>query len=291
MNDLNRNSERLSNIHAIEPILNALRLSSLARWRSALKKLSVLKIYRQHLDTILAVLASSSLDSIKQATISELYHQNESSIFVLLAGSERRLCGDFNTKLVAWVNNHLTGENFSNVPLELIVTGKPLFQLLQNQVSVSDTVRMSLLDMSILDQQARDLARSWFRRYIEGDVRAVFGVYNQYAGIGRNKIVCESLLPSPCKHQISTTDYEPIIETNLQHLIIRVVEQLFTVQIVMLLTESTATENAVRYQIMESAMDNVGRLVEELEIAVHVASRRSITRELQTLMSASGLYR
>jgi F0F1-type ATP synthase gamma subunit len=55
------------------------------------------------------------------------------------------------------------------------------------------------------------------------------------------------------------------------------------------LLESVAAEHAARYQLMEAAIRNAERLIEELTIAVQTARRHAITREMQELAAGAGL--
>jgi F-type H+-transporting ATPase subunit gamma len=79
------------------------------------------------------------------------------------------------------------------------------------------------------------------------------------------------------------------VETDPVSLYVRVAEQYTALRLHELLLESAASEHAVRYQLMEAALQNANRLIDELTLAVQAARRQAITREMQELAAGAGL--
>ena len=56
-----------------------------------------------------------------------------------------------------------------------------------------------------------------------------------------------------------------------------------------ILLSSAAAEHSARYQLMEGATRNSGRLIAELTLALQSARQQAITAEMQELAAGAGL--
>jgi F-type H+-transporting ATPase subunit gamma len=69
------------------------------------------------------------------------------------------------------------------------------------------------------------------------------------------------------------------------------VEQVSVMALYALLLDSAAAEHATRYQLMEGAKQNAGRLIEDLTSELQAMRRQAITQEMQELAAGAGLVR
>ncbi len=117
-------------------------------------------------------------------------------------------------------------------------------------------------------------------------------IYNHYQGPGRFQPGVTRLIPlgRPGAHEEATDSWPaPIIETNAHRLYARIGQQWLAGRLCEILSESAAAEYSTRYQLMEAALQNTDRLIDELAIAVHSARQQAITRETQALAVSAGL--
>jgi F-type H+-transporting ATPase subunit gamma len=141
------------------------------------------------------------------------------------------------------------------------------------------------------------LTHRWLARYEEHELDAVDLVYNAYHGMGRYKPTMRRVIPwliplqSLPEGVLSPNEPWPslIVETDPLSLYARVVEQWAAASLYGLLLDSAAAEHSTRYQLMEAASQNAGRLVAELTLAVQTARQQEITREMQELAAGAGL--
>jgi len=138
---------------------------------------------------------------------------------------------------------------------------------------------------------ASDLTHRWLTRYEEHELDAVDLVYNAYHGTARYEPTVVQLIPPPLPEPgPDALPWPPlIIETNPLSLYARVVEQGVAISLYRLLLDSAAAEHSARFQLLETATQNIERLIDELTLTVQTARQHAITQEMQELAVGAGL--
>ena len=146
-------------------------------------------------------------------------------------------------------------------------------------------------DYSALHQ----IFRQWLKAYEAHQLDEVYLLSHHYQTAGRSVVKKERLLPYSFDLQQGSSEstYEgwpaPILETDPVKIYLKVVEQMGTMRFYSLLLEAAAVEHSTRYQLMEEASQNAGRMIEEMTEVLLMYRRESITREMQELASGAGL--
>ena len=109
---------RLNNIRSVEPILEAMRTISMGSWQAALNRHHGLGRYSERLAGILAALAPrlGARRPIRS-------HARVETVETLVIGSERGLCGAFNSSLVQHADTVLHGYAASDWTVRLAALG------------------------------------------------------------------------------------------------------------------------------------------------------------------------
>jgi F-type H+-transporting ATPase subunit gamma len=287
MDDLERVQARLEHLQSVQPILGALRTISLASWRTALSRRDRIRRYRDELSDVLTVLPPElrSGQSDRQGTVARLV--------VLVIGSERGLCGQFNAAVADRADEYLQEQMGAERQLELMALGTRTSRLLQRrQWSPTWLGKLSLTTLPSYSL-ALDLANQWLVRFRAGDIEAVDLIYNDYRGIGQYEPTIQRLLPPHLPADVVEGTGPPwpppIVETNPISLVEHVTEQWTAVDLYHTIVASAVAEHSARYQLMEGATQNTDRLIDELTLAVQNARKQAITREMQELAVGAGL--
>jgi F-type H+-transporting ATPase subunit gamma len=352
MEDLERAEARLDNIRTVEPILGALRTISLGSWKAALKRMAGVEEYAERLTAMLSLLAphlpaqgravrkSIGRRSRKIARRARDEHApTPERVAVLVVGSERGLCGRFNTAVIERAEHHLTEQETSGVQVELMALGTQVRRILQRRQRPPDWA--GPLSVAALPSYASafELTRRWLTRYEEHELDAVDLVHNTYCGAARYEPTTTRLIPPDARADAADADRSgrgqsgtdaqsmsadarstsadarsmsampatsaqsprrntvhpgepwppPIIETDPLSLYTRVVEQWAAVSLYRQLLDSACAEHSVRYQLMEAASQNAGRLIDDLTLVIQTARQQEITSEMQDLAAGAGL--
>ncbi|MBN1976217.1 MAG: F0F1 ATP synthase subunit gamma [Anaerolineae bacterium] len=314
MIELDRAQARLQNIRSVQPILSALHTISLGSWQAALNRQSRVQRYMERLETLLPVVAAhvpfphplfplriprhepavrrSGQARGGEARRGSVASTGEVKTVALVIGSERGLCGRFNTAVVERAEAHLTGQKDD---VELMALGGRVRRVLERhgrQVAWSGSLSITALPPFEL---ASHLSHRWLTRYEARELDAVDLIYNAYRGMGSYEPVVMRLIPPspplspPQAGGMKGEEIPTIIETDPLSLYTHVIEQWTATRLYELLLESAAAEHSARYELMGSATQNTDRLVAELTLAIQTARQQAITQEMQELAAGAGM--
>jgi len=290
--DVEKAESRLQNIQAVSPILGALRTISLGNWQMAInKRKGILRYNNRLLDLIPHI-----LPGLKARYSSTLKRHSKSgkliaeNILIVGIGTERGLCGRFNTVLAQYLVPLVAEYAGAGNRVKLGILGSRLLRDVKREDVLPDwTDKMPVNNLPSF-QIASSLVSEWLQAYETGQTNKVIIVYNKQESAGRYQPWSAQLLPT-VPPENAPTDYWPpyILETDPIQLYTQIVIQWTAIQLYNLLLEAAITEHAARYQLMESASQNADRLIEDLTISIQSVRRQQITRELQELAVGAGL--
>lgn len=292
MEDIERTEARLENIHTVEPILSALRTISLGRWRAAQAQQRNAQQYQKRLLILLPALVTRMRVPWSARRRAGMSTSHEKAI-VLAVGSDRGLCGGFNLAILECTMRHLTEWKNAGRDMELFVLGSHLHGYLERrQYAIAWTDSLSPASLPPVSV-AFELSRRWLTRYEAHDLDTVAVIYNAPRGPGRYETqtvrVIPPDMPPGAGGRVDAPWPAPIIETDPLALYAAIVEQWTATRLYELLLASAAAEHATRYQLMESAIQNTERLIDELTLSVQMARQQQITREMQELAAGAGM--
>jgi F-type H+-transporting ATPase subunit gamma len=209
---------------------------------------------------------------------------------VLVIGSERGLCGAFNSTLVRYVEEELARLS-ANSQVELHTLGARVtrgLQRLDYEIASSRSLPMAALPTSDL---AIELTRNWLARYEAREIDAVHVIYHTYRHSALYEPISVRLIPPPVpsSQEDSAFSVPPYIDTDAVALFVRVIVLWTSTELYRILLDAASSEHAARYQLMEGATQNSSRLIDELTLALQVARQEAITAEMQELASGAGL--
>ena len=140
------------------------------------------------------------------------------------------------------------------------------------------------LDFSTAQVIGDDLVR----RYIEGEVDAVYVAYNEFKSVVSQRPVVEQILPIPRADLVATgEDEDYIYEPGPESLFEEILPGYVRVQVWRALLESAAAEHAARMTAMDSATKNAKELTEALTLHMNRVRQASITTAIIEVVSGA----
>jgi F-type H+-transporting ATPase subunit gamma len=287
--ELERAQARLDNIRSVEPILSALHTISLGSWQAAIRQSAGVQQYKERLTALLPPL----LPHLPVARRKKMDAQ-PARIVALVVGSERGLCGRFNTTVANRAETYLAEQAECGTQVELAALGSRARRLLQrrgHELAWSGTLSITALPSSDL---ALDLTRRWLARYEAHELDGVDLIHNAYHGVGKYEPTVTRMLPPQlpggAASGVQDAPQAPVIvETDPLSLYTRVIEQWAAVSLYERLLDSATAEHSARYQLLETATQNADQLIAELTLAIQTARQEAITRETLELAAGAGL--
>jgi len=292
MEDIERIEERLANIRGVKPILGALRMIALGSWQAALKQRRAVQAYGAELLAMLPAL----LPHVRASGGGRAGPAGETGAprrLALVVGSERGLCGRFNTAVFEFAQDHLQRAPAAEVQLLGRRLQRVWTQAMWTQEQRPFTWAGALPFTTAPPYAlAHALTTRWLAQYEAYAIDAVHVIYNRYRGTGLYETAVWRMLPPRLPRLPSGARAAwppPIIETAPPALYAQIIQQWAACALFGILLESAAAEQAARYQLMESATQNAERLIAELTASVQVARQQTITREMLELAAGAGL--
>jgi F-type H+-transporting ATPase subunit gamma len=300
---------RLNNIRSVEPILGAMRTISLGSWQGALNRQARVRDFSRRLAALIPVLTPHLDLRVRgrhkrgygaggPAYRRGLFHRgaarpaaSQASIAVLVIGSERGLCGAFNSTLIEYVRGVLDDDQARGTSFELAALGARAVRALERDgrdLAWSRALPMTMLPSSEL---AAELVQGWLARYERYELDAVEVIYNAYQSSTVYRSQVARLIPPPMPPLTAESAPWPpsYVDTPPLTLYARLITLWATAEMYRILLDSAAAEHSARFQLMEGATQNSNRLVSELTLALQAARQHAITTEMQELAAGAGL--
>ena len=283
---------RLNNIRSVEPILGAMRTIALGSWQAALNRKTRIRRYSNRLTELLpplvARLGSAQWRGAKHGRRSQ---PASPTIEVLVIGSERGLCGAFNSSLIQHVEQALAQYASDGVEVRIAALGSRVIRGLErngHDLQWAMPLPVTTLPSSEL---AYERVHTWLWQYEGRELDAVHVMYNAYRSSTVYEPINACLVPPPLPTLSDETAAWPpsYIDTDPIQLYTRVIRLWTTTEAYRVLLDSAAAEHSARYQLMEGATQNANRLIGELTLALQAARQQAITSEMQELAAGAGL--
>jgi len=265
-------NRRKENIETIDPLLSAMRTISLSHWRSSLNRQTHLKTYIHQLQDALHI--------VEENTRINPSRVNPQKKILYIIGSNRGLCGNFNTHIHQF---YIQADLAINKDQEVFLIGKRLSRYFK-QANSSFTDMMDFPDIKNIQTFAAGLPFS-------AQISTVSILYNKYIGASKYISTLQQIYPRENQNLVKkdVRNNEFIIDTDPHQLLRTIESSLFYAQLQLCLLSSLAAESSARFSNMENASRNVDDLINELEIIIQDHRRGKITAETQELSISSGL--
>jgi F-type H+-transporting ATPase subunit gamma len=271
---------RLENINAIQPLLEALRTISLSNWRFSLKKLALAKLYLKSFFEIYNELATNH--NVNQQKKPETGNQNR---IVLAVGSNRGLCGNFNRDIAENLKQLVFGNSES---YQVVVVGERLGKIIERKNIPFNRYLPFPNAAELTPDYARVIAN---QIGLSGNNPNIALLFNAYRGAGKYQTIQSPIFPNEFL-KISSRGKsldEFIFDTPVEEIISLLQEDLNYLSIYYAFLLSAAAEHSNRFQLMENASKNADHLSDELFLEVQALRRQKITEEMQELAVGAGL--
>lgn len=205
---------------------------------------------------------------------------------VLVAASDRGLCGGFNAQVLKQALTFLrsrTGEEICVATIGRRAQGavrRAGYEIIASFDAISNAPSY---------QAAAPVGKFAVQQFTQQQVDRVFIIYTDYQSAIMQTPVTEQLLPivatgmsvdaKPTHTSAGSDVFEPSADVVLDQLLPRVIET----RIYQALLESAASEHAARMMSMRSASDNASTMLDDLTFTFNQARQAGITREISEI--------
>jgi len=278
---------RIQSVKNTRKITKAMQMVAAAKLRRAQEAAEAGRPYADRMNAVMANLASAAIGA---GDAPELLagNGNDNVHLLVVATSERGLCGGFNSSIVRLVRAKAIELLAAGKTVKMLTVGKKGREQLKRDyedimikhVDLSDVKRIGYVN-------AQDIATDILARFKVGefDVATIF--YNKFETVMSQVPTTLQLIPASFeadeKEEAAFYDYEPGEEELLAELLPRAL----TTQVFTALLENGASEQGARMSAMDNATRNAGEMIDKLTIVYNRSRQAAITNELIEIISGA----
>ena len=276
MSSLAEIAQRLARLKEISGIMTAMKSLSLVETRKLAR-------FIDHQRLMLANVEAAAADFLHYFPAAG--SKGTQRVILLLIGSERGFCGNFNERLLAALHKLPAGGH----PPELVVVGRRLGSKLESDAGGNVGVIASLDGPTVTEDVPAVLGRMMdalhmASRLSAADV-ALFGLAHDADGEPRLK----SLLPIPATSATRFT-HAPQIQLAPFEFFAELLDQYLLAALFGMLYESLAAENRQRLAHMDNALDRLGETLGGLTLKRNALRQEKIIEEIEVILSSEQAF-
>jgi len=288
MANLREIRDRISSVKNTQQITKAMKMVAAARLRKAQERVIATRPYANTLRSVVTKLAAGDNQGNKLLTAPEKVNK----ILLVVVGSDRGLCGGFNTNLFRYIEDRIKTEfteQMTNGTFDLICIGRKAANHFKKRGYNVVESHIGFFDKLNFESTAA-IMRQATQSFTEGTYDAVYIGVNEFKSVITQNRVMEQVLPVQLEEQ-STDDsaygvdylYEPSDKAILE----RILPLHLNTQMWKAVLESNASEQGARMAAMDNATENASEIMRQLKLKYNQARQAAITTEISEIVSGA----
>lgn len=286
---------KIAGVAKTRQITKAMNMVASAKLRGAQARIERFRSYADKFQEVLSDVAAKA-DGAAHPLLEK--RENPQVTVIVLATSDRGLCGGFNAMLIAKAIDIAAKRTKAGGVVKFICVGKKGRDAIRKTAyeTLSSYTDIGTVDFSTAMAIGKDLV-SGYTNHTMDEVVTVFG---KFVSIAKQLTTVTPILPvepaaasggkKPAEEKSGSSEeyiYEPQVATLLSELLPRFVN----VQIYRALLDTAASENAARMSAMDNATRNCDELATALTLLYNKTRQASITTELIDIVGGAEALR
>ena len=280
---------RIESVKSTRKITKAMQMVAAAKLRKAQEAAEQARPYAEKMSIVIEKLAFSTNASSNSPLL--VGNGKDKTHLIIVATSERGLCGAFNSSIVRLAKNHINHLISDGNHIKILTIGKKGREQLKRDFG---DYMIEHVDLSEIKKVSYDNASNISDNIIskffdnEFDIATIF--YNQFESVISQIPKSSQLIPIKFKSDELTNDdnisnfvYEPDEQEIIEDLLPKAIStKVFTA-----LLENGASEQGARMSAMDNATRNAGEMIDKLTIQFNRSRQAAITNELIEIISGA----
>ncbi len=280
--------KRIKSVKNTRQITKAMKMVSAAKLRRAQENVVASRPFAQTLDAVMGTLmGKAEPGSLSHPLLTR--REVVKKVELLVITSDRGLAGGFNANITRRALKWVQDQHAAGVEVHVTTVGRKGNEFLRGRGVAIRKDNPGLLQ-KLGYAPAAAIARELSQRFLDGEVDAVFVMFNEFVSAIAQVPTTTQLLPFEAKAAEgkageAQVDYK--YEPNPQAVLEALVPQAVAVKIYRSLLESYAAEHAARMTAMENATRNAGDMIGSLTLFYNRSRQAQITKELVEIVSGA----
>jgi F-type H+-transporting ATPase subunit gamma len=273
---------RIRSVKNTQQITKAMKMVSAAKLRRSQDRVIAARPYAATLRKVISNVAAAAAGDDRVSANSLLAQRPEKRVLLVLITADKGLAGAFNSNLIKTAVRFPAEHAGAEMTLELVGRkGRDFFR------KRSATISGDQIGLAAKPSHAEmaPIARRAMQMFSEGQVDAVYLLFNEFKSVMTQKVTLSRILPVQMEAQQASVDYifEQPPAVMLEGLLPRYVE----VEFYRALLESAAAEHAARMTAMDAATSNAADVIDTLTLKLNRVRQASITKEIIEVVSGA----
>jgi F-type H+-transporting ATPase subunit gamma len=280
---------RIASVKSTQKITKAMQMVAAAKLKRAQTQAEAARPYAERMASVIANLAASvtgdGAPKLLAGTGADQVH------LLIVATSERGLCGGFNTQIVRLAREKIVELQAAGKTVKIFCVGKKGRDQLRRLYGQLMVDFVDLSGYRTLDATAAALVGDKVRALFEaGEFDVATLIYSKFRSVISQQPRAQQLVPAVAPEGAKAPDlrgalysYEPNEAAILEALLPRYIDG----QIFKGLLENAAGEQGARMSAMDNATRNAGDLIKKLTLRYNRQRQANITKELIEIISGA----
>ena len=280
---------RIESVKSTRKITKAMQMVAAAKLRKAQEAAEQARPYAEKMSIVIEKLAFSTNASSNSPLL--VGNGKDKTHLIIVATSERGLCGAFNSSIVRLAKNHINHLISDGNHIKILTIGKKGREQLKRDFGDYMIEHVDLSEIKKISyDNASNISDNIISKFFDNefDIATIF--YNQFESVISQIPQSSQLIPIKFKSDELTNDdnlsnfvYEPDEQEIIEDLLPKAIStKLFTA-----LLENGASEQGARMSAMDNATRNAGEMIDKLTIQFNRSRQAAITNELIEIISGA----
>ena len=277
---------KIASFKSTQKITKAMKMVAASKMRKAQDRMRASRPYSEKIRRVIGHLRHANPDYKHPYMI----ERPAKSVGFIIISTDRGLCGGLNVNLFKATLAAMRDWQKQGVEVSLCIIGAKAVQFFRRLGGVKTLATVTHLGDRPHVADLIGTVKVMLDLYTEGKVDRLFVVNNVFVNAMTQKPVVRQLLPVQPEaedegklQKLWDYIYEPSAAELLDGVLMRYIES----QVYQGAVENVACEMAARMVAMQSATDNAGKLIEELQLIYNKARQAAITKEISEIVGGA----
>lgn len=272
---------RIKSVKSTQQITKAMKMVSASKLRKSQATVQSIRPFAHKIEDVILSVGGSTQHGFLKA------RDKINKVCYLVIGSDRGLCGGFNSNLHRFLDQVLAAETHQ---YDVAVIGKKVKEHC-DRMGYPVSFNYTCIGDNPGFYQAQELARIMRSSFEHGEYDAIYIVYSEFKSAMSQTPKLKQLLPvqPPEKaedtNHIQETDY--IFEPSISQILDIILPQYVDIIVYSTLQEAKASEHGARMTTMNSATDNATEMIAKLTLSLNRARQAAITTEISEIVGGA----
>ncbi len=279
---------RIKSVKSTQKITKAMKMVAAAKLRRAREQAEAARPYAVALEKMVQALAAGVSEGADAPKLLSGTGKNQTHLLII-ATSDRGLCGGFNSTLVRASRRHIRLLQAEGKKVKLLFIGRKGYEQLHLEFQNNIVGKLDVLKKKMAYADAEIVVADVLSRFDAGEFDVATILYNKFKSAISQEVTWQQLVPlsvdasKAVDAATASYDYEPEEGEILADLL----PKNLGVQIFKALLENSASEQGARMTAMDNATRNAGEMIKKLNLKYNRTRQATITKELIEIISGA----